>query len=626
MDFSPNAVKQRVLDRVRKKKNWARVLPFSTNMYMIEAFAEEINEVARFDEYLTVETKFDLARNVSSVVTGTGPFGYVPHRKMGSKGLLQVSANRNAFPDEWIDYITYKKDDIVRYENRVYKSLVDNNYNTLPTNPASWVRIRTTYYKNISIPKYSTFSTNSGIKYTSIESRTLTPSDDYVDVPVIQGVYKSLSFISTGAAFEEFEIDNDSVDNSQIEIFVDNVKIEQIDNILYADSTELRFQVENKVDFSGIYLIFGDGNTGKKLNPGQTVHVKFIETEGEIGDVVSKGSIEVVNSTFYDIDNNPIQVFCFNNEEITGGKNYETIKEIKANARRHYQAANNIISSSDYVSFLFDNFDFIGNAIVWGAYEQNKDAGNDLWTWIPTEENLVYISAFTTGTSPSQLNDTQKVEIIEKAVKGKSPRDIIKFENVDFVNLRFETNAKVKGEQYLLSEVKTAIENKIWEEYNIKNFDFKQDLYETIYLSDIQKVDGVLKHNTSVKIFNEMSFSTGDSSTAELFTTAMNLSMLPKQGSIKVYAKKTDDIEWTLIGQEVQGGEEAPILGVSPYDLSGSSVNYLDGSVSIIVDGLVGIKNDWTAKVVYEYIDRDLILSKRNQIFYLKEVNVTTYY
>ena len=100
MNFDVDSIKARMLTNLRSKTSWASVLFFSTNMRLIEIVAEALAELARYDEYLTREAKWELAQNKSSLIAQATKLDYFPHRKVGATGSLRISASAtfNATP------------------------------------------------------------------------------------------------------------------------------------------------------------------------------------------------------------------------------------------------------------------------------------------------------------------------------------------------------------------------------------------------------------------------------------------------------------------------------------------------------------------------------------------------
>jgi hypothetical protein len=599
----------------------------------MESVAKEVDELARYDEYLTQETKWELARNRSSLITEAVIRGYSPHRKVGATGTIWVSSKEYAFADYWKSYIEYSTGDYVRTEDQtIYKALQDNQ-DVQPPNATYWEQVSAVHRYVIGIPKYTVFQTENEIAFTSVASTELLTSENYAEVDVVQGEPKTYRITAEGDLYEKITINNDSLDDTYYEVFVNGDKYTEVNDIRTADATDKVFQIKNKLDFSGVILIFGNDITGRKLVNGDEITFKCIETIGQLGEVLSQGDINNVVSTLYDSTGAAIDTYCYNEYPISGGKDYESKESIRANAPLAFQAGDRVVSNSDYEVYIQDNFDFVQNVVVWGAYEQNVDEGNDPWTWIDTNENLVYVSAFTTGETPTQLSESQKVDIVEAITDRKPPLDIMIFKDTVFVYTKINVKAYIENEGYLLPESKTRIENALWDEYNITNYDFEQDIYETEYKAFVQGIDGVHHHYTYFEFYNLDEFDQGDASQDISYTSSTTAIMTPiEEQTIKVYIKDTssDLSDWILIGTD-DGDQnddgEGTFTGESGYDLTGSSVNYAEGAIDIVESsGITGDYTKWSIKIYYQTSERNLMLQGRNHIFYLKETDVEVEY
>lgn len=641
MNFDFESVRARLVNNLRSKTSWADVLPFSTNQRLIDIVAYGVSELARYDEYLLRESKWDLAQNITSLMTQASVLGYKPHRKVGATGTIWVSSKKEAFSEEWVYYKTYSAGDIVRYGETLYEALQETTDQTPSGNPGSWAVTYAMHPYTVGIPKYTVFSTSNGTKYSAVEAANLLPSQDHATVSVVQGIPKSISFVAQGDTYEELEVNSESVENRYYEVFVNGRKWTEIDDIKKAESTEQAYQIIDKVDFSGLYIRFGNDITGAKLTTGDNVAFHYIETLGASGEVLSKGAISGVDSSVVDTQGSSVSLYAYNPNAISGGKDHETIEEIRQNGRQTFQAGQRLVSNVDYAVHL-RTFDFIGKVVVWGAYEQNKDSGADLWTWIPSEENNVYISAFTPGRQPLDItlnpdgtqNNDYKIQIIESINSLKPPTDIVQFKPVKFVYGSFHIHAYVESESYLLSEVKQSIIDSVWDQYNIEQMDFKQNIYETEYKGFIANVDGVRHHTSYIAFFDDTNFVNGNDGTGTDYEFSLELVMTPiETGTVEVYVKDTQAAEpsWDLAaiddgagGFTAQGTYSAAVSSEVDYD-NGLMTVYLSGA-SLTGDES-GSNKRYDVRVRYRTDKPDLVFTGRNQIFYLREVDdvVTEY-
>jgi hypothetical protein len=634
MNYDMNSSVNRMISQLRSGQNWAEVLPESANMRLVEMVGSEVDHLAQHFEKLFIETKWDEARNRSSLMKQVKAKGYTPHRKIGARGQVALSVSSVAFSDVWKSYIAYSKDDHVNFGGQIYKNLTNSSFNRSPLDfPDEWLMVATNPLSLIGIPKYTELSSKSGLSYTTISAANYSTNQNSVLVDVVQGVKKSISYLSVGAVFEEFTIQASDVDNFSFELFVDGELWLVIDDIRKAEINEKRYQILDSYDFSSITIRFGNGDSGKKLLENQQVSFVYIATDGDAGSVSVKGEINSVKSSLYSMDGKSVRLVASNLNSIAGGKDHESVEEIRQNAVKFFQSGDQLLKNSDYEIFLKTNFNFIGNSIVWGAYELNLDAGRDLWSFVPSEENLIYISAYTTGDQPLDIlknldgtdNFTYKTAIMKGIRERKPITDVVKFVPVVFIYLAFTVRAFVSSSDYLLSEVVSSIRERIYDEYNITKMSFKKSLFETNYKRFIDEIPGVEHHNTTIQLFNIVSFTSGGSGLSYRVDTLLPIKNL-KPRTILIKIRDTTDGGFITVAEDNGSGE---LVGAPGFVLDSiSSVNYTQGLISLSVDsGLSKPMEVYELKLYYETEALDVKLSERNQILYLKEVeNITAEY
>lgn len=573
MNFDVESIKNRMITNLSSKASWAKILFYSTNQRLIDIVAEEINNLAHYDEYLTRETKWSLAQNQSSLLSQEKLLGYKSHRDIGAKGNIRIST--------------------------------DSGFANPPV-------------KTIQIPKYSVFTNeDSTIKVTTIQNESLLTINNYIDIQVVQGIPKEFSRTAAGDLYEEIEVDNDAIENVTYELYVNDVLWTELDDIRLAEDGEsMIYEIENKSDGSGIILKFGNNVFGKKLEVGDTIVFKYIETLGAGGNITSTDIINKVESVIYDIDGARVEIFVTNVDPIDGGDGKENIEDIRTNAPNAFQTGDRATSKDDYKAILLQH-DYVDKANVWGEYEYNQDEGNPPGTFVELQENVVHVVAFSPGGSP--LTPTQINEIIEYINDYKSPTSIIRFEDIIFVYMVFIINAFVSDRSYTLSEVQNSILTGIQTEYGIDNAEFERNVYESDYMAFLDNIDGVEYHNTLIYLYDLSTFNSPYEGTISipLFEIATE--------TVEVYVKNdTLSLDWTKIGTDDGIGGFTPEAG---YDLTGSTINYLTGEGSlIVVSGLTGLYSDYEIKYYYSLVSNNIVLTARNQILRYGESTVPVQY
>lgn len=574
MTFDYDSVRTRISNELKSKSSWSEILFFSTNSRLIDSVSEAISEYASYDEFLTRNTKWDLATDKSALTSQAQFMQYDPHRKIGASGTIRVSTSET----------------------------FDAGYDDLGGTDS------------IIFPKYTVFSDEGGTtKFTSTATQVLSIIDDYIDIDVIQGEPKIFTYNADGDNYEEISIENSNIENVLHEVIINGENWEQISDLNAADKNDKVYKLENKLNFDGINIIYGNDIFGVKLQSGDTVTFKYLETLGITGNILGSGIITTVESTIYDsnISPNTVDIYCTNLGNLDGGNDEEDIEDIRTNGINTFQAGDSAVTQKDYRVKLEETPEIL-NATVWGAYEQNIDNNVDIWTWIPTQENLVYVSAYTT--LGEQLDNSQKTSVIEYLIEDKPPTDIISFVDVDFIYLAFHIQAFVEDKSYVLSNIRTLITDGVEDRYSLSNIDFMQNMYETEWKGFINEIEGITYHTSYIDIIKYTSFSSA-------YLASINLDLLPiDAGGVQVYVRNSTIVDdpWLLIGIDDSSNG---FIAEDPFDLTGSTINYETGEgVLRVISGLAEPYADYELKIAYKVNNINLILNQRNQIFKIAEI------
>jgi len=89
--FDAEAIKARLLDRMRVKLNWALLSENGVISAIMDTFADSEAELARYAEYLLGEKKWTTAQNVSSLNSQVGLIGRKSHRMRSAISYVIVS-------------------------------------------------------------------------------------------------------------------------------------------------------------------------------------------------------------------------------------------------------------------------------------------------------------------------------------------------------------------------------------------------------------------------------------------------------------------------------------------------------------------------------------------------------
>lgn len=434
--FDYNSMKNRVLTRLSSNEDWMNFLPYSVIDGLVSAILTEFAYGIGYCERNEVENFWNKAMNKSSLLVQSGVHGYKPRRKQGCVGTLRLSTSKT----------------------------FDSSFG-----------------REIYIPKFSQFS-GGGYYFCTDKLKTLNPSSNYVDLNVIQGEKIEINFVARGDVFETKYIDDDSIENTLFEITVNDIVWTEVDSLFESEKSDRVYTLTLEPNCRGVIVKFGNDVYGKKLENGDLVKIRYLSTSGSECDIIDEGVVNKCESTFYDTKGNPITCYVKNITTLRGGSDYPTIDEIRELSPKVYQTGDRASSSDDYVAMI-KNLTSISKILVWGAYEELIDRGLSPFDFLPSEENVVHISAIrSVGENDFEpLPESIQNTLIEKLHLKCDPTDIIKFENVNLIPFRIDVDGTLLSTSYTLSEVKSDITNQLNNKYKLANRNFN----ESVNLSDI---------------------------------------------------------------------------------------------------------------------------------------------
>jgi len=569
--FDFQSIKQRILNTLSSKTEWASFLDYGTTSLLIDSIAQELAYEVQYREYLVQENWWGLARNKSSLLVEAPVHGYKVPRKKGALGTLKVS--------------------------------IAENFDASPANP-------------VYIPKYFQFS-NGDTFVVATDTYVISPGDNYIELTARQGKAKALSFLALGNLFETKEIIDDSVDNSLYNLYVNDVLWTKVSSLFEYTGNDLVYELITDSSFNKVTLKFGNNIFGKKLNTGDSVLFQYITTLGSNGNISSVNNITVVESQAYDSLGTPTDLYVTNTTAFTGGVDYPSIEEIRTLSPKIFQTGSRASTRDDYEAII-KQLDYISKVMVWGAYETNTDNGYDPWTFIPTEENVVHIAAL--NTAYDNLSYSQKLDTTNSIYEQSNPTDIISYESVEKINLVFNVNAIVQNSSYVLSQVKASIDQVLQDNFNIANTSFGENIYSSDLIRLIDEIPGIRNHNIYTQVKKDFLFSVP-------YIVNVALPLYPLNGTkVKFYIKETQnpDTSYVLLASSDANGI---ITGEAGYSTGGSSINTATGIGTLIVgSGLTLPFSQYSVRVIGQAESDDLILNKRNYIFAYDSSNITVSY
>ena len=219
-------------------------------------------------------------------------------------------------------------------------------------------------------------------------------------IEVFQGSLLSTQFLVNTAQDQRFILDNPSIDTSTITVFVKGIndtglgrEFRLVDNILNIDKNSEIFLIQ-EVQEERYELLFGDGYFGKKLENNAVVTVRYIVTDGELGNGPSlfdfqgnfsndKGNRVIPTSSV------PVTTV----QKAQNGGEVENVSSIKYFAPRLYSAQYRAVTSRDYeaiIASVYPNTESV--AVVGGEELSPPQFGNVQISIKP--KNGIYVSDF----------------------------------------------------------------------------------------------------------------------------------------------------------------------------------------------------------------------------------------
>ena len=460
--FDVQSIKERLVSRLSSSGYWNRILQDSAISALLDAVAEQDAETFRYLEYLLQEAKWNYARNITSVLSMASLFGYKPSRKTAAMGEIIVS-----------------HDPVLQGAGSL---VFDYNIDSM---------LSPYQGGDIIINEGTEFATSDGSKrFISVEKVIYKTGNKYVKIPVVQGFIKyfETKSLAQGLPFERVRIEDSSVEalannltqkffkvyvypngNSSSESFP--VKI--VDNIILADENEYACDVKTSYNFNFIELRFGDGYSGKMLPKGAKITIQYLSTLGKEGNVNEKYVVNKINSVI----STAISFFCSNFSPIMGGREHDTIEEIKAKAPKQYLIEGSIVTENSY-KYLIESIPYVYKATVYSG------TFLDISTNI-VKDSVLFSAIDNTGKIPQRDRISSDFQLLSKG--KKSPLDIVRYEEPRVLRLGINVNATLTTNENLNSKA-YEIKEKIYNKYNIFNQEFEGSFDTSEFISYIRSL------------------------------------------------------------------------------------------------------------------------------------------
>lgn len=534
MDFTFSDIKESLVRKLKEFSSWSiEILTIGVYSVLLDVIAYIIEKLAYYVDFLFVETTMNATLR-ASVVRLAKDKGYIPSRKSGAFGYLLVGTDEtfssSNFPYsgklveilKWTRFQNsdgtsniYSIEDSQILEGSVQRMVNPNlaEVNNLGNGTVGIVATAhgfeegqqiyitgTKFYDGVYFLTSDTTVNRIAFVADYIEE-TFTGLEQirggYGIVKVREGIPQEFTYIALGDVDERIGLYSDSIDEDEIEVFRVNLTgdiletVNIVNDLYFVNDLETySCQIVNFEDYDGIWIIFGDGITAKRINENDRFLIKYAITTGSNGDVPSIETITQSVNPFINVNNQIEELFITNVEPIVGGANLQSLTDIKKQYSRLSSSSYQLTNRNSWIAAVEKE------AYIYKAYVYTQlDIGKGTISLSATvKQNIHYITAVTKAGLP--LTPTQEQEIsLNNLIPYKSPTDIIQWTKLNKIRIKFVITAEIVNTISFV-DMQERISNLLTEKFGVLNLDFSQNIYESNYIREIDLTNGVIRHET----------------------------------------------------------------------------------------------------------------------------------
>lgn len=523
--FDQAAIKQRLLERLRVKEEWAMLVEDGTIYNIVDVVSEGLAENARYMEYLLNEKKFLTAQNMTSLTHMGALISRKKERAKSATGFVIVShSDENG------------KDRLENYGNTFFDLDAPSDYDDIERNTSAPYADTTslvpwTYTSTYKIPKFTRFIATNGTEFISTKDMTIRRLTDpyskivsdtsskeafiraggwngikYLKIPVIQGIMKKVMLgPSTGERFQSFIINSPSVESAsnsmsrpffKITVQLENGTEEvwsEVENIRIAEPYDKVFETKLLDDNSGVIVKFGDGVTGLRPPEKSIVFCDYLETKGASGNVDNKYQIRSIKfpngiEMKDPRQENSVKSFlsCTNVYPMTGGRDIEDEDDFRTNAPVSYINSYSTAVSKEYEHKIEKESPISLMHCVVSAQSDISDIdvesldSDNVVNNITISKNVLKISAIdSTGNIIDDAQESFIEPLLYVMSDIKSPNDTFQYENPNIIELEIGVKILPNNYDITISQIASDIKAAILTEYSIQNVKFYNNFYKS---------------------------------------------------------------------------------------------------------------------------------------------------
>jgi len=344
---------------------------------------------------------------------------------------------------------------------------------------------------SITIPRGTKFSSvKDGTTYifSTVDDQTLSriSAGNYQgDIDIYQGEYKettwNVSNIVDGVIQDRFIIQDDNVDTRFLSLEIEAIKGSEsitwtlTDDITESSPTSTSFFIQ-EIENNQHEIYFGAGLIGAQPILNNYIRTTYLTTDGIDGNAIKNFSIistVTSNGTNYQPNDFTISIVT----KSFGGRDRESISEIKVMAPKFYETQGRAVTINDYRILMLKEFPEIETMSIWGGEDE-----------VPAQYGKVFMAIkpiYGTSVSPATI------ETMENYLKRKNVVGVIpEITTPQYVYVNIISTVKFDGQNTSLSEgqIETAIRLEMYNYIDNLSEVFDQGIS---YSPTVSKIDSI---------------------------------------------------------------------------------------------------------------------------------------
>ena len=364
---------------------------------------------------------------------------------------------------------------------------IANNYGYLPisvtsskANISMTIPVGNSTSSALSLPKFSPFLANvSGTEYIFY---TLSENIGLRNESLLRYEFNSIDIYEGKPVVEKFNyltntkiiLQNQNIDIKTIKLSVNDptsinsVSYKHVESVLTLNSSSEVFFIK-EIEGQKYEIYFGKNNLGKEPEIGSVITVEYVVTNGSDANGVKLFTYSGQNSGALPT----ITV----NKVSSGGREIETVDEIKYNVSHKYKIQDRAVTVSDYTDLIKTNYPDIDTISCWGGDSMSPPIYGKIYVCIKPKSSLF----LTTSDKNTIVEDIIK----PKSILGISPVMVDPVYNTVQLETTIYYNPNLTNRSS--SQVQQAVRQSI--------IDYNE--------TELQKFDGILRYSRLIRAIDD---------------------------------------------------------------------------------------------------------------------------